>query len=220
MALNETEEARCLELATEMAREAGGVLLEHLGRLDPREITSKSAARDLVTAADVASERRLLYVSMTRARKALHLLAPETPDKPLRECAERELASVFERELGVARAQDIVEAASQRADELILHSRDGALPHWLPDYLTHLNIPDIPLRFEGTKTESKGIKRPGGIIDRKYKDAGQLRKVLHDTLGEGVLVSEDKDYLKVRFNGETKIRTLARDVVMDKIRLL
>lgn len=60
MALSETEEARCLELATEMAREAGGVLLEHLGRLDPLEITSKSAARDLVTAADVASERHLV----------------------------------------------------------------------------------------------------------------------------------------------------------------
>lgn len=175
---------------------------------------------EFTTPADVASERRLLYVSMTRARKALHLLAPETPDKPIRDCAERELASVFERELGVARAQDIVEAASQRADELILHSRDGALPHWLPDYLAHLNIPDIPLRFEGAEAESKGIKRPGGIIDRKYEDAGQLRRVLHETLGEGVLVSEDKDYLKVRFNKESRVRTLARDVAMDKIRLL
>ena len=48
------------------AREAGALLLEHLGHLDPGKIRSKSAARDLVTAADVESER-LLVARLRRA---------------------------------------------------------------------------------------------------------------------------------------------------------
>lgn len=49
--------ARALAVAEAAAREAGALLLDHLGRLDPESVRSKSAARDLVTAADVASER-------------------------------------------------------------------------------------------------------------------------------------------------------------------
>jgi len=49
-----------LALASAAAREAGALLLEHYGRLDPAAIHSKSASRDLVTAADVAAERLLV----------------------------------------------------------------------------------------------------------------------------------------------------------------
>jgi myo-inositol-1(or 4)-monophosphatase len=49
-----------LAVASAAAREAGAVLLEHYGKLDPAAIHSKSAGRDLVTAADVAAERRLV----------------------------------------------------------------------------------------------------------------------------------------------------------------
>lgn len=54
------ESARALAVALDAAREAGAILLEHLGRLDPAAIGSKSAARDLVTQADVAAERAIV----------------------------------------------------------------------------------------------------------------------------------------------------------------
>lgn len=56
-----------LAVASAAAREAGALLLEHFGKLDPAAIHSKSAERDLVTAADVAAERRLVE----RLRRAL-----------------------------------------------------------------------------------------------------------------------------------------------------
>lgn len=58
--MNETELERVLAVALDAAREAGTILMEHLGHLRAAEIASKSVARDLVTAADVASERALV----------------------------------------------------------------------------------------------------------------------------------------------------------------
>jgi myo-inositol-1(or 4)-monophosphatase len=43
--------------AERIAREAGAILMRHFEQLDAAEIHSKSAARDLVTAADLASEK-------------------------------------------------------------------------------------------------------------------------------------------------------------------
>lgn len=54
------EREHALSVALEAARAAGDVLLEHFGRLDPAAIGSKSAERDLVTAADLAAERELV----------------------------------------------------------------------------------------------------------------------------------------------------------------
>ncbi len=52
--------------AERAARAAGDILLAHFGRVDRAEVTSKTAARDLVTALDVAAERELV----TRLRHA------------------------------------------------------------------------------------------------------------------------------------------------------
>lgn len=64
-----------LAVASAAAREAGALLLEHHGRLDPAAIRSKSAERDLVTAADVAAER--LLVERLRARFPEHAIEAE-----------------------------------------------------------------------------------------------------------------------------------------------
>lgn len=61
--------------AEQAAREAGGILLEHFGRLDPAAVRSKTAARDLVTAADVAAERAL--VARLRAAFPQHAIEAE-----------------------------------------------------------------------------------------------------------------------------------------------
>ena len=49
-----------VEVALEAARVAGDLLMTHLGRIAPDTIARKSSQRDLVTAADVASERSLV----------------------------------------------------------------------------------------------------------------------------------------------------------------
>jgi len=64
-----------LAAASAAAREAGAVLLEHYGKLDPAAIHSKSAERDLVTAADVAAER--LLVARLRKRVPEHAIEAE-----------------------------------------------------------------------------------------------------------------------------------------------
>jgi len=64
-----------LRVAQGLALEAGALLLDHLGRLDPAAIAAKSAARDLVTAADLASER--LLVAGLRAAFPDHAIEAE-----------------------------------------------------------------------------------------------------------------------------------------------
>ena len=64
-----------LDLARSAALEAGELLLSQLGRLVVEEIGSKSAARDLVTAADLASER--LIVRRIRERFGDHAIEAE-----------------------------------------------------------------------------------------------------------------------------------------------
>jgi myo-inositol-1(or 4)-monophosphatase len=51
------ERREMLAQALAAAREAGALLLEHYGRIRLEDVRTKTAARDLVTAADVAAER-------------------------------------------------------------------------------------------------------------------------------------------------------------------
>ena len=51
---------RALAVAEAAARAAGAILLERFGHIDRARIRSKTAARDLVTAADVESERAIV----------------------------------------------------------------------------------------------------------------------------------------------------------------
>jgi myo-inositol-1(or 4)-monophosphatase len=75
MTLARAERERALAVALAAAREAGELLMGHFGRLDPARIASKSAARDLVTEADLASERVL--VAALRAAFPEHAIEAE-----------------------------------------------------------------------------------------------------------------------------------------------
>jgi myo-inositol-1(or 4)-monophosphatase len=73
LAARERERAR--SVALEAARAAGEILLGHLGRLDPARIGRKSSPRDLVTEADLASER--LIVEILRRELPGHAIESE-----------------------------------------------------------------------------------------------------------------------------------------------
>ncbi|MCA8980395.1 MAG: inositol monophosphatase [Planctomycetes bacterium] len=72
-AMDRAELDALLELATSAAHDAGKILLEHYGRL--KAVRAKSSARDLVSEADVASER--LLVSRLRAARPKHHIEAE-----------------------------------------------------------------------------------------------------------------------------------------------
>jgi myo-inositol-1(or 4)-monophosphatase len=71
-----------LATAVAAAQEAGAILMEHFGRLRPSDIASKGVARDLVTAADVASERAL--VARLRAAFPTHAIEAEEETRDAR----------------------------------------------------------------------------------------------------------------------------------------
>jgi myo-inositol-1(or 4)-monophosphatase len=73
--LSAAEERRALDVALEAARAAGKLLLAHHGRLDPAAIGTKSTPRDLVTAADLESERAI--VARIRAAFPDHAIEAE-----------------------------------------------------------------------------------------------------------------------------------------------
>jgi myo-inositol-1(or 4)-monophosphatase len=81
------ERERALALAREAAREAGAILLQHFGRLRAAEVRSKDVARDLVTAADLASERAL--VARLRAEFPEHAIEAEEETRDARGADER-----------------------------------------------------------------------------------------------------------------------------------
>ncbi|MBK8178902.1 MAG: inositol monophosphatase [Planctomycetes bacterium] len=73
---------RALAAALGAARDAGALLMEHFGRLRPEQVRSKQVERDLVTAADLASER--LIVARLRQAFPEHAIEAEeeTRDRP------------------------------------------------------------------------------------------------------------------------------------------
>jgi myo-inositol-1(or 4)-monophosphatase len=73
--LSAAERRAALAVAEGAAREAGALLLERLGHLAAGEVRSKSAARDLVTEADIESERHL--VARLRAAFPAHAIEAE-----------------------------------------------------------------------------------------------------------------------------------------------
>lgn len=72
-AMDRDELNALLAIATQAAHEAGRVLLDHYGRL--KDVRTKSSARDLVSEADLASER--LLVERLRAARPKHLIEAE-----------------------------------------------------------------------------------------------------------------------------------------------
>lgn len=80
--MNARELAAIADAAEQLARRAGERLLEHFGRLDPAQVRSKGVARDLVSAADLASERCL--VEGLRARFPTHAIEAEEETRDAR----------------------------------------------------------------------------------------------------------------------------------------
>ncbi|WP_419811453.1 ATP-dependent helicase [Bacterioplanoides sp.] len=173
---------------------------------------------EFTTQASEESERRLLYVAMTRAKNTLHLL---TPAQDIRKQKDKnnpqEKISRFQRQASIEHSQKVARAITDNKDELVLES---ACAHWLMDYLQAVGSP-----LKLTLSESKLAKTSQSysahhnpadyIIDRKYPEPEKQQRVHHQVFGGGYILSEDERYLKVRFDHEAKLRTFDREKAAD-----
>ena len=177
---------------------------------------------EFTTPASEESERRLLYVAMTRAIQQLHLIAPDPQKDQKRgpgQSSARDWSSRFQQELMVERSVDMARAIYAGDDSVALKVQHGSPADWLQNYCQTL---DIQLNF--TLDTSSAIGREGSvqrraapgypkapanyIIEQKYSAAATQRRIRHDTLGCGVVLAEDERYIKIRFDGEAQARTL------------
>ena len=180
---------------------------------------------EFTTPASEESERRLLYVAMTRARQQLHLLAPDTGGER-RPAAKADplWPSRFQQEMQYERSLAIGQALYQQADSAEVSPTGGALPQWLDQYLQRLQL-TLQLVMAKPATASAAGAGPAvtdsadHIIERK-QHAGAEYRISHAVLGAGTVLSEDRHYLKVRFDGEKHARTLAKAQAMTHIRRL
>ncbi|MBS52857.1 MAG: DNA/RNA helicase [Oceanospirillaceae bacterium] len=195
---------------------------------------------EFTTPASDESERRLLYVGMTRARQQLHLVAPDTSQGFGSQIgkagkSDQSWPSRFQQEMQYERSQAIGQALYQGSDTAEISPTGGALPAWLDQYLQRLQLTlrlvlaKIPERPAGAATAAVTAgagKVPGArsgsgnhIIERKQHQIATYR-IQHETLGNGTVLSEDKTYLKVRFDGDSTDRTLAKAQALNFIRRL
>ncbi|MDF1762337.1 MAG: ATP-dependent helicase [Oleibacter sp.] len=185
------------------------------------------AEGEFTTPASIESERRLLYVSMTRARKQLHLLLP-SHDKPLDRKDLRTCPSPFQFEFSEGRSKAVNQALFQAINQvpangtqlLELHPQDGPIAKWLLHYIDkvaagRVNVTLAPVRHQPPSTTENIAIRQGGVVDKKFQQPP--RRLQHESLGMGTLISEDDQYLRVRFDNAPRIKTLARAQVLDKL---
>lgn len=150
------------------------------------------------------SERRLLYVAMTRAMQQLHLFAPARTSTPDKFKTPRECLSRFDQELQFANCVKIADALASNDATVTLNDNAAS---WLPNYLARINSP-LSVRVEKTQAVSVS-KRAVSVTKRSIN----TRIIEHESLGKGEVLSEDDNTMKVRFAGETRIRTLNKKVV-------
>lgn len=165
------------------------------------------AEGEFATPASHESERRLLYVAMTRAKEQLHLLVPDTEKIKQKKTAEREQPSEFQAELQTAHCQAIAQAIYAQQNSLQLDPRHGSKAAWLERYLEQINQPLTVAMQSALKAKiTSWANGEKNIRATKHGKSKVIRYIEHSTLGRGAVEAEDEQYLKAWFDGETTPR--------------
>lgn len=161
------------------------------------------AEGEFTTPSSCESERRLLYVAMTRAKKELHLIAPAISTKtPKNEQDKNKKRSRFHAELSLANSKALAQAWYQKCDKAELVE---PLAPWLENYASTLGC-QIERRNLLTRF-TENVRAFNPIVSKKaHKEIS--RRIHHRVLGVGEVIFENDQYLKVRFAGEDEPRTL------------
>ncbi|GAA3919828.1 ATP-dependent helicase [Litoribacillus peritrichatus] len=157
---------------------------------------------ELTVPASVESERRLLYVAMTRAKERLYLLTPEVK-KTAKKGEKQESNSPFFYELQYE-SSDLIGTAIDKSQQPVLKIPATA-QDISKEYLVRTG-------HEITLDVSVDEQRLSGVPDYFSRNAGKRKsgqkseqRVFHQTYGEGVIISDEARYWVILFDtGEQK----------------
>lgn len=136
---------------------------------------SSSSRKDL-SAADIASERRLIYVAMTRAKQSLLMLTPPTSDpESLRFIDEMQI-------LSSRRLTKAIEEGKLEAD--VGHEASDMLQRYAAHF--KITLPKSKATIPDTRSNGKPIWRQ--------------KKVTHKVLGNGRVVLDEAETFTVEFD--------------------
>ena len=174
---------------------------------------------EFTTPASEESERRLLYVAMTRAREQLHLMAPAQEKSAKHNGAAQSWQSRFRQEMQYERALDIGRALYDGNETVEVSPVGGVLAAWLDDYFqrtqSSLRLTMKAISAGSVRQQAGYPPAPGSyIVDRKQHPQTPVKRIRHDSLGSGTVVSEDERYIKIRFDGEAQARTLDKHTAL------
>ncbi|KUJ80245.1 ATP-dependent helicase [Microbulbifer flavimaris] len=135
--------------------------------------------RDFSTPASLESERRLLYVAMTRARRELLLLTPGIPAKP-GEAEEAQRPSLFIEEMQLPLCRTLKSALEQRPQTL----------------QSEVPVTRLGLRYLEALGYSPEVEAP--VAPARRPDAGE--SIRHRKLGHGRVVKWEGERLVILFS--------------------
>lgn len=163
---------------------------------------------ELSQAASEESERRLLYVAMTRAKAQLHLILPAPQGQ---ERTKRPSSFAVELESDTS---NLVANALYRGTDTVALSRPAS--NWLSDYL---NAVQSKLQLQAPAFAPPAAPF-NPIVASKFVKSRSLGQLEHQSLGKGEVLFEDERYVKVLFVGETQPRTLDKTIAQAMLRRL
>ena len=195
---------------------------------------------EFATAASEESERRLLYVAMTRAKEQLYMLVPQlkseakskkTADKkdtrywPSKFIAEMQLEVVNNlyaciqnssiQELGQGQAQEQrQEQRQENKAELILEAapRKINLQELMTQYIHKLGLPiDIKQNKAPAKKASNKASKSAGS-QYQWPEYRENQWLQHAKLGKGKVLKDDEEYVTVFFTETNQQKKLAKHI--------
>lgn len=164
---------------------------------------------DFSRPANLESERRLLYVAMTRAQQHLHLILPK---QPLKKKQEGSQPSRFQSELQLERSQTIAQALYAQADSVELNPAQGKVATWLERYLAQIGQP-LEFKLPARAYVQAPVASLQSLVQSKHGKAKKQRSIEHRVLGKGAVTFEDESYIVVQFEDENSPRTFSREAV-------
>lgn len=162
------------------------------------------------------SERRLLYVAMTRAQHQLHVLAPKRLMKPSAQA--NECPSRFKAECCFEHSQAIAQAIEQQREHVELNPLHGPSAPWWQHYCARvgqklsITMADLPQSAMRKALLGYPPER-NTLVAKKFNQAPSGRVVHHVELGEGQVVSETERHIKIRFGQDSQARTFDKAIV-------
>lgn len=166
---------------------------------------------DFSRPANLESERRLLYVALTRAKEQLYLLLPK-PSKQKRAPKEALGTSLFEAELQLPVSAAIGAALDNQQPGLQLDASIEQQAEWLPRYLASIEQ-TLTLNWKPKSRLANPVQQLGRLVQRKHRQTTTGRVIKHQILGLGTLTFEDEHYWVIQFENELGPRTFNRQAV-------